>query len=68
MTTPTIHLPPATVKRLEALVAQQQAITAVIEATIATAREALGVPDTYTLRNLAEGFIALPEPAREATE
>jgi hypothetical protein len=64
-----IHLPPATVKRLEALVAQQQAINAVIEATVATAREALDVPDTYTLRNLAEGFIAPPpEPAREATE
>ena len=44
MTTPTIALPPATAARLEALVTQQQAISAVIEATIATLREALDVP------------------------
>lgn len=68
MTTPTIALPPATIARLEALLAQQQAINAVIEATVATAREALDVPDTYTLRNLREGFTAPQPPAGDATE
>ena len=63
MTTPTITLPPATVARLEALITQQQAIGAVIEATIATLREALDVPAEYQLRNVHEGFTAPPPSA-----
>ena len=62
MTTPTITLPPATVQRLEAMITQQQAINAVIEATVATLREALGVPEGYTLRNVHEGFVAPSAP------
>lgn len=62
MTTPTITLPPATVARLEQLITQQRAVQAVIEATVATLREALDVPAEYQLRNVHEGFT--PPPAQ----
>jgi len=58
MTTETIALPAATAARLEALIAQGQALNAVIEATVATAREVLEVPEDYQLRNVREGFVA----------
>ena len=63
MTTETIALPAATQARLEALIAQGQALNAVIEATVATAREVLEVPEAYQLRNVREGFVAPPAGA-----
>jgi hypothetical protein len=68
VTTKTITLPPATAARLEALVTQQQAISAVIEATIATLREALDVPAEYQLRNVHDGFVAPPNAPTEGNE
>jgi hypothetical protein len=59
-----IMLPPNTIARLEALLTQRQAVDAVIEATVATLREALDVPDGWQLRNVHEGFVA-PQIAQE---
>jgi uncharacterized protein (DUF1501 family) len=41
------------------------AINAVIEATVATLREALDVPEGYTLRNVHEGFVAPSAPTED---
>jgi hypothetical protein len=44
-----------------------RAADAVIEATVATLREALAVPDTYQLRNVHEGFTPPPaQPEQDA--
>ena len=66
MTTPVIALPAATADRLEGLLVQREALNAVIEATIATLREALDVPAEYQLRNVHEGFVAPPARAEQA--
>jgi hypothetical protein len=56
------------VQRLEALLTQRQAVDAVIEATIATLREALEVPEGWQLRNVHEGFVAPPSAQETPTE
>jgi len=61
-----IALPAATQARLEGLLMQREAVTAVIEATVATAREALEVPAEYQLRGVREGFVAPPAGAEVA--
>lgn len=60
-----IPLPPATAARLSEWVRQRNEITTLIEATVLTTREALDVPDGWILRDVAEGFVAPPEPAAE---
>jgi len=50
-------LPAATVARIEKMIADRQAIQAVIDTTVQTAKEALGVPDGWELRDLRAGFV-----------
>lgn len=58
-----IEFPPSTANRLAEWVRQRNEITALIEATVVAAREALGVPEGWVLRDVAEGFVA-PEPTQ----
>ena len=48
--------PPVTRQRLEAIIAQQQALQGQIEAILWTARDLLHVPPDYQLTNTAVGF------------
>ena len=57
----TIQIPPKTRERMTELVDVIQAAQGQLQAIEATLRETLNVPDTYTLRNVHEGFVP---PAR----
>lgn len=52
-----IVLPAATVARIEKLLGDRQTLQALIDTTVQTAREALGVPDGWELRDLRAGFV-----------
>lgn len=49
-------LPTRTVERLTELLRQKQALDVAIDATIATAREALNVPDDWIITDIRSGF------------
>ena len=51
-----IRLPQPTVDRLEKVILQIGQLQAVVDASLATAGEALGVPPDYILRSIATGF------------
>ena len=63
-----ILIPPATLARLESLIAQRNSTDAQIEAVIATLRDALNVPDDYQIGDIRRGFVPPPESSREAAE
>lgn len=60
-----IVLPAATVARIEKLLGDRQTLQALIDTTVQTAREALGVPDGWELRDLRAGFVG-PDAAETA--
>lgn len=62
MTRQTIQLPNRTREALADLVRERQRIDAQINAIVATARECLGVPDGYELRDVLTGFVPGAEP------
>ena len=60
-----ISIPNTTQRRLEKLLADRQTLQVLIDTTVLTTREALDVPDGWTLASLADGFIA---PTKEMEE
>lgn len=54
----TIQLPDKTRERLEALIRSQQETQRVIEATVQAVREALEIPDDWTISDVRAGFVA----------
>ena len=52
-----IPLPPKTRERLAELIRQRDVVTALIDTTIATAREALEVPDNWQIADVQTGFV-----------
>jgi hypothetical protein len=60
-----IALPAATVARVEKMIAERNTMQALIDATIQTAREALGVPEGWELRELGRGFEGESAPTME---
>lgn len=61
--TQAILLPPVTRERLENLIRSQQEAQRLIDAIVATAREALNVPDGWTIGDVRAGFVPGIEPA-----
>jgi hypothetical protein len=53
-----IALPEKTQERLENLVRTQQETQRLIDTIVATAREALNVPDDWTISDVRVGFVA----------
>lgn len=53
----TIKLPQPTLTRLTELIRQRDMVTALIDNTIATAREVLEVPDDWTISDVRVGFV-----------
>ena len=51
-----IKLPPATRERLEKVILQISQLQAVVDASLATAGETLGVPHDYIVRSISVGF------------
>lgn len=60
-----ISIPNTTQRRLEKLLADRQTLQALIDTTVLTTREALDVPDGWTLSSLTDGFVA---PTKEMEE
>jgi hypothetical protein len=56
-----ISIPNTTQRRLEKLLADRQTLQVLIDTTVLTTREALDVPDGWTLSSLTDGFIAPTE-------
>ena len=64
----TIQIPPKTQERMARLITAAQSIQSELDAIQMTLREALDVPDDYTLRDIREGFVppaAVDENAAE---
>ena len=53
----TIQLPDKTRERLENLIRSQQEAQRLIDVIVATAREALEVPDDWTISDVRAGFV-----------
>lgn len=60
-----IELPKATRELLAELARQRDEAVTRLELAVATVRATLGVPETYVLRTLEEGFVA---PEEEETK
>lgn len=63
-----IALPERTRTRLEEWLRTQQQVQALIDATLMATRDALGVPDEWQIRNVADGFVAPDGGARPDPE
>ena len=55
--TQAIQLPEKTRERLENLIRSQQEAQRLIDAIVATAREAMDVPDDWTIGDVRAGFV-----------
>jgi hypothetical protein len=60
-----ISIPNTTQRRLEKLLADRQTLQVLIDTTVLTTREALDVPDGWTLASLTDGFTAPTETKEE---
>ena len=54
----TIHLPQPTLTRLTEYIRQRDMLTALIDTTLATAREAMDIPDDWQISDVRAGFVA----------
>jgi hypothetical protein len=66
MSKPIYLLPVPTLDRLTALIQQRQQVESLIEVTIQTARETLGVPAGYVIGDIRAGFVAPTDSASTA--
>lgn len=61
-----IPIPPATMARLEVMITQRQQLDGLIDVTILTLRDTLGVPDNYQITDIRRGFVPPQEQEQAA--